>query len=126
MHASVYLPLFIAGLFGLTAPRLALRLPPAAATWLLSVGGLIAAAGAAASLTLLGFTLVAQAQPLAESGHWSITALRHEDPVPRSPLLRSSRCSSWRSDSSPRASAERALCLPRIGWRPGSRRSVRN
>ena len=81
MHASVYLPLFIAGLFGLAAPRLALRLPPAAATWLLSVGGLIAAAGAAASLTLLGFTLVAQAQPLAESGHWSITALRHEDPV---------------------------------------------
>jgi Zn-dependent protease with chaperone function len=81
MHASVYLPLLIAGLFGLTAPRLALRLPPAAATWLLSVGGLIAAAGAAASLTLLGFTLVAQAQPLAESGHWSITALRHEDPV---------------------------------------------
>jgi hypothetical protein len=27
MHASVYLPLVIAGLFGLTAPRLALRLP---------------------------------------------------------------------------------------------------
>jgi Zn-dependent protease with chaperone function len=81
MHASVYLPLVIAGLFGLTAPRVALRLPPAAATWLLSVGGLIAAAGAAASLTLLGFTLVGQAQPLADSGHWSITALRHEDPV---------------------------------------------
>jgi hypothetical protein len=40
MHASVYLPLVIAGLFGLTAPRVALRLPPAAATWLLSVGGL--------------------------------------------------------------------------------------
>lgn len=27
MHASVYLPLVIAGLFGLTAPPLALRLP---------------------------------------------------------------------------------------------------
>jgi hypothetical protein len=30
MHASGYLPLIIAGLFGLTAPRLALRLPSAA------------------------------------------------------------------------------------------------
>ena len=27
MHAPVYLPLVIAGLFGLTAPRLALRMP---------------------------------------------------------------------------------------------------
>ena len=81
MQASVYLPLVIAGLFGLTAPGLALRLPPAAATWLLSLGGLVAAAGAAASLTLLGFTLVGQTEPLAESGHWSITALRHADPV---------------------------------------------
>jgi hypothetical protein len=52
----------VVGLFSLTAPRLALRLPPAAATWLLSVGGLTAA-GAAASLALLGFTLVGQTRP---------------------------------------------------------------
>ena len=74
MHASVYLPLVIAGLFGLTAPRLALRLPPAAATWLLSVGGLIAAAGAAASLTLLGFTLVGRRNRSPSRGTPSVIA----------------------------------------------------
>jgi Peptidase family M48 len=81
MHASVYLPLLIAGIFGVAGPRLAQRLPPVAASWLLSVGGLIAAAGAAASLMLLGFTLVGQTRVLASSGHWSIAELRHADPV---------------------------------------------
>ncbi|MEP6697616.1 MAG: M56 family metallopeptidase [Pseudonocardiales bacterium] len=78
---SVYLPLLFSALFGVAAPTLGRRLPPAAATWLLSVGGLLAAAGSAASFALLGFTLVGQAPLLAARGHWSDTALRHADPV---------------------------------------------
>ena len=81
MHLSVYLPLLFSGLFGVVAPVLARRLPPAVGTWLLSVGGMLAAAGSAASLALLGFTLVGQSPLLAARGHWSDTALRHADPV---------------------------------------------
>jgi Zn-dependent protease with chaperone function len=81
MELSVYLPLLFSGLFGVTAPVLARRLPPAVGTWLLSVGGLLAAAGSAASLALLGFTLVGQSPLLAARGHWSDTTLRHADPV---------------------------------------------
>src|SRR6266550_4741369 len=39
------------------------------------------AAGSAASLALLGFTLVGQSPLLAARGHWSDTTLRHADPV---------------------------------------------
>jgi Zn-dependent protease with chaperone function len=81
MHLSVYLPLLFSAVFGFAAPVLARRLPPAAGTWLLSVGGLLAAAGSAASLALLGFTLVGQVPLLAAHGHWSDTTLRHADPV---------------------------------------------
>ena len=81
MHLSVYLPLLFTGLFGLAAPSLGRRLPPTLATWVLSLGGLFAAAGSAASLALLGFTLVGQSPVLAARGHWSDTALRHADPV---------------------------------------------
>jgi Zn-dependent protease with chaperone function len=81
MHLSVYLPLLFSGLFGVSAPHLGRRLPPAIGTWLLSVGGLLAAAGSAASLALLGFTLLGQSPLLAAQGHWSDTTLRHADPV---------------------------------------------
>lgn len=81
MHTAVYLPLLFTALFGLATTRLAVRLPPAVATWLLSVGGLAAAAGSTASLALLGFTLVGQSPPLADRGRWSDTALRQHDPV---------------------------------------------
>jgi Zn-dependent protease with chaperone function len=81
MHLTVYLPLLFSGLFGLATPVLARRLPPAVGTWLLSVGGLVAAAGSAASLALLGFTLVGQSPLLAARGHWSDATLRRADPV---------------------------------------------
>jgi len=81
MHLSVYLPFVFSGLFGAGAPLLARRLPPAVATWLLGIGGLLAAAGSAISLALLGFTLVGQDPLVADRGHWSQAALRHADPV---------------------------------------------
>lgn len=81
MQLTVYLPFLFTGMFGLSAPALARRFPPAVGTWLLSSGGAIAAAGCATSLALLGFTLVGQSPLLAERGRWSDATLRHADPV---------------------------------------------
>jgi Zn-dependent protease with chaperone function len=81
MHVSVYLPPLLSALFGLAAPAVGRRLPPDVATWLLSVGSLLAAAASTASLALLGMTVVGQSPLLAARGHWSGAALRHADPV---------------------------------------------
>ncbi len=81
MTVAVFLPLLASGLFGLLAPVLARRLPPAVATWLLSVGGLCAGAGFAASLALLSSTLVGQVPLLAEHGHWSDAVLHRANPI---------------------------------------------
>ncbi len=79
MSLWVYLPLVLSGLFGVLAPLLARRLPPACATWLLSCGGLLAAAGSSASLALLAFVFAARTPVLVERGHWSEDFLRaHE------------------------------------------------
>lgn len=82
MRIDVYLPLVLTAIFGLAAPRVALRLPPRLATWLLSVGGLACAAGSGAALGFLGWTLVGQTRDVAADGHWSIPALRAHDLVP--------------------------------------------
>lgn len=81
MYVAVYLPFLFAALFGAAAGHLAARLPPAMATWLLSVGGLLASVGTTVSLALLGLTLVGQSPLLAEQGPWSKTALHQQDPV---------------------------------------------
>lgn len=81
MTVSVYLPLLLTAIFGLFASRLAQRQPPGVATWLLSAGGLLAAAGSSASLALLAFPLIAQAPALAARGRWSDAVLRHHDPI---------------------------------------------
>lgn len=81
MLLAVYLPLLLAAAFGVAAPGLARRLPPAVASWLLSAGGVLAAAGSSASLALLAFQYVAQAPILAARGRWSDTVLHHDDPV---------------------------------------------
>lgn len=81
MGVAVYLPLIVAAVFGAAAPTIARRIPPAAATWLLGVGGFLTSAAAGASLCLLGFTLLAQAPILAAQGHWSDGILRRHDTV---------------------------------------------
>ncbi len=81
MGLLVVLSIAMTGLFGFLAPRFARRLTPASATWLLSIGGIIAAAMSGTALALLAFTLVGQAPPLAATGHWSLTELRYSDPV---------------------------------------------
>jgi hypothetical protein len=81
MTLAVLLPLLASALFGLIAPGVARRLPPAIATWLLSVGGLCAGAGFVASLFLLSLTLVGQLPVLAARGHWSDAVLHRADPI---------------------------------------------
>ena len=77
MGVWVFLPLLCAGLFAVSAPSLSRQLPPAAATWLLSIGSLLAAVGSTVSLTVVGFIFVAQNRQLAQSGHWSGQTLRN-------------------------------------------------
>jgi peptidase M48-like protein len=83
VHVAVYLPLLAAALLGATAPLLARRLPPATASWLLTVAGVTAAAASSFVLGVLGFLFVARFSPVAQLGHWSVRALAASDPVPR-------------------------------------------
>jgi hypothetical protein len=81
MSVWPFLPLVLSGLFGVFAPPLSRRLPPHVASWLLSLGGLLAAAASSASLGLLALPLVGQAPPVAASGQWSQAVLRERDPL---------------------------------------------
>lgn len=81
MHYSVYVGLAFAALFGIVGPAIARRVSPAIATWLLSTGGIVSALSGVAALALLATTLIGQNPAVAAAGHWSITALRHADPV---------------------------------------------
>src|SRR3954454_11269713 len=75
------LPPLLAASFGVVAPRVARRLPPAHATWLLSVGGAVAALSGVALLAVLGVVTVGEQPEVAEEGHWSVSALRAHAPV---------------------------------------------
>ena len=74
MSTWVYLPLVLTAVFGVAAPAAAKSLPP-------SAGGMLAAAGSAASLALLAFVLIAQTPVLAAKAGWSEGVLRGHDPV---------------------------------------------
>jgi Peptidase family M48 len=81
MHYSVYVGLAFAALFGLVGPVIARRVAPAIATWLVSMGAIVSALSGVAALALLAMTLIGQNPAVAAEGHWSISALRSEDPV---------------------------------------------
>jgi Zn-dependent protease with chaperone function len=102
MHYSVYAGLGFAALFGLIAPFIARRISPAIATWLLTTGGLVAAASGVGAVGLLAMTWIGQNPAVAAEGHWSITALRRADPV-RFPVAIA-------------ALAVFACCLIRFAW----------
>lgn len=76
-----YLPLLFATLFGFTAPGLARELPPHIATWMLSAGGLLAAAGSSSALAMVVFDAVARNPDVAARARWSTEVLRHDDPI---------------------------------------------
>jgi len=81
MHYSVYAGLAFAALFGLVGPWIARRVSPATATWLMSTGSVVSALSAVGALCVLAMTLIGQNPSIAAEGDWSITALRHADPV---------------------------------------------
>jgi Zn-dependent protease with chaperone function len=80
-YALLCLPALIAASFGVVGPRVARRLPPSHATWLLSAGGAVAALSGVALLALLGFVIVGEQPAVAHEGHWSVTAVRDHAPV---------------------------------------------
>jgi Peptidase family M48 len=81
VHYSVYAGLGFAALFGLVSPFISRRVAPAIATWLLSIGGLVAAISGIGAIGLLAMTWIGQNPAIAAEGHWSIIALRRADPV---------------------------------------------
>lgn len=80
---AIVIPLAAAACFGVLGPLLARRLPPAQATWLLSVGGVVAALSGLAVLAMLASTLLGQLPDLANEGHWSGSTLRQHAPADR-------------------------------------------
>lgn len=70
-------PLLMSAVFGLAAPAIARRLPPALGSWLLSAGAVLAAAASSASLGLLALLVFAQTPLATAQGQWSDTVLRH-------------------------------------------------
>ncbi|MFD4552998.1 M56 family metallopeptidase [Streptomyces sp. NPDC058469] len=87
MRIDVYVPLLLSTLFGVAAPWAVRRLPPRAATWLLTCTAVVAAGTWATALALLAFTLVGQIPLVASQGPWSAGVLAANDPVHRSVAL---------------------------------------
>ncbi|MGW7525762.1 M56 family metallopeptidase [Streptomyces sp. NPDC054783] len=81
MLISVYVPFAVTAVISVLAPRLARRLTPRPAAWALACAALVTAGGWTGSLALLAFTGIAQIPQVAAEGHWSVAALRAEDPV---------------------------------------------
>jgi Zn-dependent protease with chaperone function len=81
MRIVVYLPLLVPLLAAAAAQPLAERLPPAAATWLLSVSALLLAAGSSAVLGILALTAVVRVPLIAGLGDLSGQAISENDPA---------------------------------------------
>jgi Zn-dependent protease with chaperone function len=79
MSVAVYVPLLLSLLAAVSAPRVADRLEPAAATWLLTAVAL--AAVSMIALAALAGTVIGQLPLLAAHGHWSAQVIRRDDPT---------------------------------------------
>ncbi|GGM07842.1 M48 family metalloprotease [Nakamurella endophytica] len=82
MHYAVYFPLVFGAALGLLGPAAATRLPPRPATWLLTVGGLVAAGTTLLVLAILTATLIGGHSLLAGHLHWSPDVFDRSNPVP--------------------------------------------
>lgn len=81
MYLAVYLPLLIPVLAAPAARPLADRLPPAAATWLLSVGALALAAASSAVLGFLALTALGRVPVLDSLSDLSERIMARDDPA---------------------------------------------
>ncbi|MFE4016009.1 M56 family metallopeptidase [Streptomyces sp. NPDC059101] len=99
MTISVYVPLLITFVLAVLAPRAARRLPPRPSAWSLACAALVTATGWLGSLALLAFTGLAQIPEVAREGHWSVSALRAQDPVSLAVAALSAAALAWSSVS---------------------------
>ncbi len=81
MSFDVYLPFLASALFGVLGSRVARRLRPAQATWLLTCGAVITTLCSFCSLLLLAWALLARLSIAASLGDWSATVFRQHNPV---------------------------------------------
>jgi hypothetical protein len=81
MHLAVYVPLLIPALAALAARPVADNLPPAPATWLLSLSSLILAATSSAVLGLLALSALVRIPVIDAVGHLSSRAVAAGDAV---------------------------------------------
>ena len=81
MSVDVYLPFVAAAAVGLFGVRIAGRLRPAQATWLLTCGAVVTSACSTTSLLLLVWALLGRFSVAASIGNWSGTLFRSRDPV---------------------------------------------
>lgn len=81
MRIAVYLPLLIPLLAAVGAGPLSRRLPPRAATWLLTVAAVFLAACSSAALALLAATVIVRLPLLAVLGEYSLEVVHRHDPA---------------------------------------------
>lgn len=117
-QVAVYVPIAAAACAGWLGPTAARRLAPRQATWLLSVGSVVAAAGTFATLALLAWTLVGQQADIAAEGRWSTGALRAHAPAPA--IAAAALCMLVALLSALAATAARRLMALRAAYRTAS------
>jgi hypothetical protein len=125
LHLFFYLPLVLPGLLGLAAPRLAERLEPRVATWLLAGSAVVLAGGSTVALGVLVLAGVIRVPLAAWLGHWSPTVIAQGDPVSKveaafAALLLVAVCAAalrllWRRVRALVAAGFEAACLPGAG-----------
>lgn len=81
MFTIVAVTVLASAAFAHAGPRLSRALPPAVATWLMSVGGVLAAGATSTALALVAFRVLAQTEPLSQQGHWSDAVLAQRAPI---------------------------------------------
>jgi Zn-dependent protease with chaperone function len=83
MGTATLLAGLVTVLFAVVGPRLARRLPPAAATRVVVPGSVVVATSGVWVLGTVAFTWVAQLGPVSRYGQWSAEQLRADTPFPR-------------------------------------------
>ncbi|WP_051839930.1 M56 family metallopeptidase [Streptomyces sp. NRRL F-5126] len=81
MRIALFTPFAVSAVLALMAPSAARKLRPFLASWLLALAAVVAGAGWAAALGMLGFTLIDRFPDLAAEGGWSSGELAEHMPV---------------------------------------------
>lgn len=82
MDVTIYLPLIVPVIAALASRPVADRMPPAAATWVLTATALLLACLSCAVLGLLAFSALDRLPVVAQIGHLSARVIRRSDAVP--------------------------------------------